>query len=568
MRTKSTTHRGKKSITRVVPAGPKRVILYIRVSSPKQTEGGSLLFQEKECRDWCDERGWEVVAVRVEVHTRADFWERDTLSDVRQMLRDGAADVLLVWRFDRLSGDKNHVGYIFTEAARYEYEIFSATEAVDNSPMGKMLRDILAFVAEMDRIAILERTGRGQRARGEIFGRLRPGPRPLYGYRWRPVPPGLSAEESRRLKRAYLDIEPTHAAVVCRIFDAVAAGQPLLAIVADLKRDGIRRPGGGDDEWATSTIRAMLKNPYYMGLAYTNRGWQNGIAISYENATLLEAGTVPPIVTAQIWRAAQDALARNRKLSERNNRHPEVGLLRGYAICGHCGSRLHVEQANTGRPIYRCVRPGCAHRFQNILVSILDGEVSQEIRTILQEPDKLRRAIESRLKDDPTAADSNAIALRKIELTQEMDSLSESIANVTGLARATLERKLEERGEQLAQAERDEIAVERRHRAWQRARERQHDLMAHGAQAAQRWDTLDFATRRLTLEAFAVVVRLYPHGSTPRWEMDTEFPLPEDAPSEEVREIGAGWEKIGNKGTGSSIHKNALILTWPAPALH
>ena len=57
------------------------------------------------------------------------------------------------------------------------------TEDLANTPEGRLLQSVRRFVAEVERLKIIERTRRGMRARVES-GKPLPGRKPPFGYRW------------------------------------------------------------------------------------------------------------------------------------------------------------------------------------------------------------------------------------------------------------------------------------------------------------------------------------------------------------------------------------------------
>ncbi len=146
---------------------PRRVAVYCRVSSAGQEDNSSLDTQEAACRAHAAERGWAVVAVYREVHTGAEIFERPQLSRLRDAMRHGGFDVLVVHALDRLSRKQTHQGLILAEAEHAGVEWDSVTEDIDNSPTGQILRAVIGGMAELERLKIVERTMRGRRARVE-----------------------------------------------------------------------------------------------------------------------------------------------------------------------------------------------------------------------------------------------------------------------------------------------------------------------------------------------------------------------------------------------------------------
>ena len=205
---------------------PKRVAIYCRVSSAGQEDNSSLATQEASCRTYAAERGWTVVEVYRDVHTGAEVFERPGLTTLRSDMRAGRLDVLLVHALDRLSRDQNHQGLVLSEAEHAGVIWDSATEDIDNTPTGKILRAVIGGMAELERLKIAERTNRGKRARVES-GKYNVGCRAPYGYRW-------DGEGKERLT-----VDPSTAPIVQRIFNDIAVGGSARQIALALTRDGV-----------------------------------------------------------------------------------------------------------------------------------------------------------------------------------------------------------------------------------------------------------------------------------------------------------------------------------------
>lgn len=130
----------------------KRAVIYTRVSKDRETET-STATQEAEARDLCARRGWEVVTVEVD-QGRSAFkadTKRPALERCLKMVDRGAADVLVVWRLDRL-----HRGLVdfFGTWSRIDQaggELASVTDDLDTTrAAGKMMVSLIAGFAEME----------------------------------------------------------------------------------------------------------------------------------------------------------------------------------------------------------------------------------------------------------------------------------------------------------------------------------------------------------------------------------------------------------------------------------
>jgi site-specific DNA recombinase len=165
-------------------------------------------------------------------------------------------------------------------------------------------------------------------------------------------------------------IDPTEARIICRIFEACAAGKGFVRIARALNGDGI--PGPRGRSWAPAAIREMLYRDLYAGrIIYGKTTW------TYQDGRRVKVDTPPSewitlevpalrIVEAPLWTAARERLHQTRaayiRLAGGNLwGRPETGLesqylLTGLAACGVCGASLHVRLRGPrdGRADYRC----------------------------------------------------------------------------------------------------------------------------------------------------------------------------------------------------------------------
>ena len=141
-----------------------RAAIYCRVSTPGQEEDGtSLATQEARCRQYAAERGYSVVDVYRDVHTGMELWERPRINEVRAAVRRGELAAVIAYDLDRLSRDQAHLYILDEEATRHGCELLFVTEEFDKSPVGKAVRAMKGFAAEVEREKIKERTSAGSR---------------------------------------------------------------------------------------------------------------------------------------------------------------------------------------------------------------------------------------------------------------------------------------------------------------------------------------------------------------------------------------------------------------------
>jgi DNA invertase Pin-like site-specific DNA recombinase len=151
-----------------------------------------------------------------------------------------------------------------------------------------------------------------------------------------------------------------NAPFVIRLFEMRAALVSWREIAQYLTDAGAKPPRGG--HWAQSTLKNMIANETYLGvLIYGDRRIE---------------GTHAPLVTRQLWRAAQSTITVKR--TGKN----VAGLAGGLLVCAHCGGRLSVT--GTDNPSYTCRRigSGCDAPVY-ISRKHADAYVEREIRELL-----------------------------------------------------------------------------------------------------------------------------------------------------------------------------------------
>jgi DNA invertase Pin-like site-specific DNA recombinase len=101
------------------------------------------------------------------------WWERPQLQRLLDQLRP--ADVVVVWKLDRLSRSLKDLLHIMERIAQAEAGFRSLTEAIDTTtPAGRMLMQMVGSFAEFERAMIRERTQAGlaiARTEGRTGGR-------------------------------------------------------------------------------------------------------------------------------------------------------------------------------------------------------------------------------------------------------------------------------------------------------------------------------------------------------------------------------------------------------------
>jgi DNA invertase Pin-like site-specific DNA recombinase len=149
----------------------KRIATYLRVSTSDQTIDS----QRLELQEYCQRRGWSVVAEYTDCVSGAKF-SRSGLDGLMKAVRRRHIDVILCVKLDRLGRSLPHLAGIISELDGNGVALVCSSQSIDTSdenPAGRLIMHVLMAVAEFERSLIRERTRAGlkaAKARGVKFG--------------------------------------------------------------------------------------------------------------------------------------------------------------------------------------------------------------------------------------------------------------------------------------------------------------------------------------------------------------------------------------------------------------
>jgi len=406
----------------------KRAALYARVSTNQQEEEGTSLETQVEAMlvfaqqkrydappDLIFEESWPGVIL-----------QRPTLDRLRAIVRAGEIDALITYSTDRLARNPIHIAIIAEECEKHGVELLFVTEPLDNSPEGYLIRYIKGYAAQVEHEKIKDRTMRGKIARARQ-GKLPTGGGRLYGYDYDP-------EKGVRV------INEKEARVVQMVFRWLVEEKLTLGrICMGLVDMGIPAPKGGK-MWSTGTMFRLLRHRDYTGETYANymrsvepkthvrpdrkypyRKTQREIRPREEWIELPNA--TPPIISKELFEAAQRQLEINRKNAKRNRKR--TYLLRGHVRCGKCGRAMYGEPNGKYR-YHRCSgRRGTVaitrcHNSAN--AGLLEEAIWAKIKELLMNPDLIMAELqrwESTGEGDSAEVDLEVVMSKLAELRLE-----------------------------------------------------------------------------------------------------------------------------------------------------
>jgi site-specific DNA recombinase len=133
-----------------------RAVLYLRQST-SHDESISLELQETACRSYCEQRGYRVVASEADPGISGGTFNRPGVARVMTMIEAKQADVIILWKWSRLSRRNVDWYAALDRVEKAGGRIESATEPIDLSTgIGEFSRDMLISFAAFERKRISE----------------------------------------------------------------------------------------------------------------------------------------------------------------------------------------------------------------------------------------------------------------------------------------------------------------------------------------------------------------------------------------------------------------------------
>lgn len=341
--------------------------LYSRVSTTEQADKDlSLPAQLESMRAYAKQHGWNVLEEFIEPGVSGKTTERPALQ--RLLARVRAADtnvsVVLVHKIDRLARNVYDHATIKALLAQRQVRLASVVENMDDSVSGQLVENIMASIAQFYSANL------GEEAKKGMLQKIKQG-----GWPHKPTRGYVIQRDSAG--RGSVVTDPATAPAIRRAFVSYATGlRSLWNIQEQLSADGIVTVRGR--ALSLEAVRHILKNPFYAG------------RLRWHEAEY--PGAHEPLVTPEVFAQVQRVLTRRQR--DYGERGRLQFLLRGFAYCGECKSKVTAERH--GRfAYYRCVLncrpPGtCRARYSNVEVAHREFQKLCE-RLIL--PDSIRQRI-------------------------------------------------------------------------------------------------------------------------------------------------------------------------------
>jgi DNA invertase Pin-like site-specific DNA recombinase len=370
-----------------------RAVLYLRQSTFKE-ESISLELQETAGRTHAKQHGYEVVAVEKDPGISGRTFKRPGVARVMEMIERKEADVIVLWKWSRLSRSRLDWAVAADKVETLGGRIESATEPIDvSTSTGRFARGMLTEFAafESERIGETWKEAHARRIRNGLPHHGLP----RFGYNYS--------------KTDGYTVDPDAGPVLREMYLRFIRGATIRELGDYAASQGFDKDGG----WRIDNTRRMLDRGFGAGYLFIAK-------------TGLVKGAHEPVITEAEWaayRARRDSRG-GRPRAEASD-YAYSGLVRCY-----CGSRMAgatVARPN-GRKYPRYICLDAQQKGNHERVSISDRHVEKAVLKWLQgiaaDLDANASAVE------PKRAQPN-IERKKAQIMAEMSKNATRLDNLT-----------------------------------------------------------------------------------------------------------------------------------------
>jgi site-specific DNA recombinase len=497
----------------------KYAAVYARVSTEDQGKGFSIPTQLEACQKLAAREGYTVPEgfVLIDEGISGTTMDRPSLRKLRDLVNTKAIAAVTVIDPDRLSRNLGHQLLLAEEFERAGVKLLIVSHPMEPGPEGWMFFQMRGALAEYERAKLLERTRRGK------VGRIQA------GYAWGSGVP-FGYRYVGEFRKGYWEVDDEEAAIVHRMFSLCISGMSTRKIATQLTAERLPTPSERSRNrrtckvlppgvWGQQTVRQILRNTAYKGEAIWGKQ-QNVTKTTRRRRPEHEwvRLAVPPIIDADTFEAAQQALRNHQRLASRNRKH-EYLLFGGRLRCGRCGRGMSSLCRQRNIRYYLC---NSQHQLMDrslrcpgsLRADVIEPEVWGAVMQVLEHPELIAAEVarQEARADEQRAEIAGHIALIEAALAKcdrEAQRWADAYAGeVINLAELKGYRAEIATRRQSLQAE--HTACQRQLEAIGAAAQQVDALTAYCARVRQRLQTFDQTEKRIAIEALDIRVSWIP----------------------------------------------------------
>lgn len=306
------------------PGQPLRAVLYLRQSVSRE-ESISLELQETAGRAHATQHGYDVIAVESDPGISGRTWNRPAVQRVMTMVEEGQADVIVLWKWSRLSRSRLDWAVAADKVETAGGRIESATEPLDvSTSTGRLARGMLTEFAafESERIGDTWKEAHARRIRQGLPANGKP----RFGYTY--------------TRAEGFTPDPIKGPLLADLYRRYNSGESFRSISLWLNDEGIKNSPGYSAEtgpWVNTTIRRVLDSGFGAGYIRSNGN--------------LLPGAHQGVITEAEW---NEYLTRRETRAKTRSAEGTQHLLTGMIYCAQCGKGMYAGESGRGYIAFRC----------------------------------------------------------------------------------------------------------------------------------------------------------------------------------------------------------------------
>ena len=418
---------------------PKRVALYLRVSTGRQAAGDISIPSQRELTTrYCESQGWTVVDEFIEPGASATDDKRPVFQRLMEATKspDRRFDVICVHSFSRFYRNGAEMEITIRQLRKRGVEVVSMTQPTGRDPAQDMMRQIIGIFDEYTSRENGKNVTRSMRenAKQGFWN----GATPPLGYRI------IAVEQKGARMKKRLEVDPVDAETVNLIFQLYnegAGGSGPLGVkdvTKWLNGHGYRTRKGAT--FGVGPVHGILTNRCYATgkWPYGRRSSRTGQR--HDPSEIVEVD-IPKIIPLDLFDAVQERLKRNNPKVTPPRVVNGPTLLTGIAVCGSCGAGMTRTGTRRGDKAYTYYSCAACHqkgksvcKGRHVPVAQLDTQVIEGLKQKLFTPERMGKVLSS-LRQRHAARDATvverrrALEVERTEIRAKLDRLYLAIEN-------------------------------------------------------------------------------------------------------------------------------------------
>lgn len=374
----------------------KRAVIYLRVSTTKQTEGASLETQQMTCQDWASRNQVLVEKIYHDDGFSAKTLDRPAMKEMLGYLESnkGRISYVITYQTDRLTRNAADFFALRATLSKMGIEYKNINSTLEESINDELIQGIEAVLAQHDNKV------KSVRVRDNMKRHAKE------GYRMSKAPHGLRNIRDVLGKSTLAPIEGI-ADKVATVLEAYSTGAHTVASLLTLCEEIDLKTVSGKP-MKIQIVSKMLRNPIYAGLEQSAHTDGQLVPSRFEG-----------VITPTVFYRNQDLLRKNKNTAAKYKQNNPEFPLRRFLNCSSCHKPITGSSPRSGSgkpsPRYHCsrcrvpsIKPDELHeQFLHLLASLSpDPDMEkflkemivrvwrQEAQTLATRQKRLHRALE------------------------------------------------------------------------------------------------------------------------------------------------------------------------------